>query len=151
MNATQREPIAAGEGEREALDRLEAVIRESLSSQEVSAPRLVDPSGEGVELPPSVVHALRQLVYYLSNDQAVAVIPITEELTTQEAADILNVSRPYVVKLLEEGKIPFTRVGTHRRISLANLIDYKQQFDTERRLALDELTQLSQEMGLYDS
>lgn len=78
------------------------------------------------------------------------VIPVDEELTTQEAADILNVSRPYLVSLLEQGVIPFVKTGTHRRIPLGDLLEYKTRRDAQRRKALTELTQLSQELGLYD-
>jgi excisionase family DNA binding protein len=78
----------------------------------------------------------------------VNVMPDSAELTTQQAAEFLNVSRPYLIKLLESGQIPFRRVGTHRRIRFRDLRLYKSQDDLERRQA-DELTQLSQELGLY--
>jgi excisionase family DNA binding protein len=73
-----------------------------------------------------------------------------KEVTTQEAADILNVSRPYLIKMLEEEKIPYVTVGSHRRIPLQPLLEYKERRDEEREQGLRELTQLSQELGLYD-
>ena len=69
-----------------------------------------------------------------------------QELTTQQAADILNVSRPYVVKLLEEGKIPHTKRGRHRRIRFDDLMSYKEKDDRERSLAFDELVRLSEDL-----
>ena len=75
--------------------------------------------------------------------------PDSAELTTQQAAEVLNVSRPYLIKLLEAEQIPFRRVGTHRRVRFRDLRLYKSQDDLKRRQAADELTQLSQELGLY--
>jgi excisionase family DNA binding protein len=71
-------------------------------------------------------------------------------LTTQQAADFLNVSRPYFIRLLEQGAIPHTKTGSHRRVRLDDVLAYKRQRDAERRRALDDLVALSQEMGLYE-
>ena len=77
-------------------------------------------------------------------------MPIDRELTTQQAADLLNNSRPYLVKLLEQGESPYTKTGTHRRIRFSDLMNYKVRRDGQRAEALTELTQQSQELGLYD-
>jgi excisionase family DNA binding protein len=90
------------------------------------------------------------VVHELAQGEAVTVVPVNKELTTQEAADILNVSRPYLVKLLEEGEIPFVKTGTHRRVRFIDLMAHKRRRDAERRRGLARLTQMSQEMGLYD-
>ncbi|HZR43328.1 MAG TPA: helix-turn-helix domain-containing protein [Ktedonobacteraceae bacterium] len=82
-------------------------------------------------------------------NHSIAISP-GKELTTQEAADILNISKAYMIKLLEQGDIPFIKVGTHRRILLDDLMDYKQRRDASRKKSLAELTQMSQELGLYD-
>ena len=79
---------------------------------------------------------------------AVAITPLHPELTTQQAADFLNVSRPFLVGLLEEGKLPFRKVGTHRRILYNDLMAYKQQEDQARRRVLNELAKQAQELGL---
>jgi excisionase family DNA binding protein len=75
-------------------------------------------------------------------------VPVHAELTTQEAADLLNVSRPTLIQLLEEGKIPFRKVGTHRRVGMEQLMKYKRELETNRRAALAELVAYDQEIGL---
>ena len=81
--------------------------------------------GDQVELPEEVYLALRKVVDAMRSGLAVSVVPQTTRLTTQQAADLLNVSRPTVVKLLDEGEIPFEKAGTHRRVLLADLLDYR--------------------------
>ncbi len=145
MTAIEREPIVAPESERSALNKIEGVFE-----SEQHAPKLIGPHEEEIEFPPSLFYVLRQVVHHLAHGQAVTIVPLNKELTTQEAADILNVSRPHLVKLLERGDIPFMKVGTHRRIRFSDLLDYKQQRDRKRRSSLADLTQLSQELGLYE-
>ena len=77
-------------------------------------------------------------------------VPVHQELTTQQAADLLNISRQYLVRLLEEGKIPYTRTGKHRRLRIDDVVAYKQARDRERSESLDELARLSDELGGYD-
>ena len=78
-----------------------------------------------------------------------AIVPDSAELTTQQAADFLNVSRPYLIGLLEADEIPYRKVGTHRRIRFEDLREYRRRDDLKRRRAADGLTQLSEELGLY--
>ena len=85
----------------------------------------------------------------LSLGNAVQAVPVPEKLTTQEAANILNVSRPHMVKLLEEGQLPFHKTGRHRRVLFADLMKYKGQRDSDSNKAMQELADLSQELGLY--
>jgi excisionase family DNA binding protein len=75
-------------------------------------------------------------------------LPIHAELTTQEAADLINVSRPFLVDQLEAGRIPFTKLGKHRRVKFHDLMAYKSRVDSLRDLALDELVAIDQELGL---
>lgn len=112
--------------------------------------RLVGPSGRRLPLPEAIYEVLKRAVYLLARGQAVAIVPYGKMLTTQQAAELLNVSRPYLVKLLEAEEIPFVRVGSHRRIRFADLMAYRQKRDAQRRKALDRITQFSQEIGLYD-
>lgn len=86
----------------------------------------------------------------LAHEDAVTVLPVGQQLTTQKAADILNVSRQYLVRLLEDRKIPFTKTGRHRRIHVRDLLNFKRSRDHERIKTLDSLTEMSQEMGGYD-
>lgn len=146
---SSRRYIAATE-EQPAIVRIKHIVENALNDSATQTLKLVGSDGAEAELPPSLLQALEQVVHYLELNEAVMIIPADRELTSQEAADILNVSRPYLIKLLEEGEIPFTRTGTHRRVRQRDLLMYKGQRDLQRRQALTRLTQLSQDMGLYD-
>ena len=84
----------------------------------------------------------------MGNWRAVTVLPQNAELTTQEVADYLNVSRPYVVGLIEQNKLPARKVGTRRRVAFEDLLRYDEQQRAQRRAALDELARIDQELGL---
>jgi excisionase family DNA binding protein len=143
------ELIAAPEEERAALRTVGRFLEQAADGNGVP-PQLVGPDGNTVPLPASALRLLRAVVRHLAQGQALSLVPIDKALTTQEAADLLNVSRPHLVKLLEQGDIPYTKTGTHRRIRFADLMTYKAQRDAQRAEALTELTRLSQEIGLYD-
>jgi len=140
------EPVAASEAEKASLRQLEAF----LSRKKAARAQLVGPQGEKLYLPDSVATLLACLVHELARGNAVTVVPIHAELTTQQAADLLNVSRPFLVKLLESGQIPFHLVGTHRRVYFRDLMAYRQQQSQQRREALARMAQEAQELGLYD-
>lgn len=101
-----------------------------------------------VELPTSALRLLMQILAELADGNAVQVVPVHAELTTQEAADLLNVSRPHFVKLLEDGRIPFHRAGKHRRVKFADLMHYKQEREQISAQAMDELAQQAQELRM---
>ncbi|WP_460037580.1 helix-turn-helix domain-containing protein [Streptomyces cavourensis] len=89
------------------------------------------------------------VVRALAAGKAVTVAPVNTTLTTQEAADLLGVSRPTFVKILDEGGLSYTRPGRHRRVLLADVLDYKEARGSQRRQGLDELTRLTEESGFY--
>lgn len=104
--------------------------------------------GHELILPRQALLLLRDLLADLAQGNAVTIVPINAVLTTQEAANILNVSRPYLVQLLETGKISFTKVGTHRRILYKDLMAYKLKCEQESDKLLDELTRQAQELDM---
>lgn len=105
---------------------------------------------EPIELPAAAVAVLSDVLKFMSLGHGLTLFPRPAEVTTMEAADILNVSRPYVIKLLEEGKMPYRKVGKRRRIRLEDVLDYDAKSKARSRAAMDEIVALSQEMGLYD-
>ena len=102
-----------------------------------------------VEVPRPLLKPILGLMMQFADGNPVRMIPLNAELTTQEAADLLNVSRPHLVRLLERGDIPHRLVGTHRRVRFSDVVDYRRRQEAKRRGALDELVSLSQKMGLY--
>lgn len=140
----QHAPIAAQAQEQPILDRV-ARLLERVEER----PRLRGPRGEDIEVPACLFAVLADVVAHLRRGDGVAVVPYHRELTTQQAADLLNISRPYLVRLLDEGRIPYRRLGTHRRLKLGDVVAYKERRDAERRAALDDLAALSQEAGMY--
>ncbi len=104
--------------------------------------------GSELPLPLAATHLLSSVLAEMGRGNAVTVIPNSAELTTQQAADFLNVSRPYVVSLLEKGRITHHKVGTHRRIRLADLETYKAEFSEAREAAMRELAARAQEEGM---
>ena len=108
-----------------------------------------DPSPEGmVKLPLSAARMLIRILEEMARGTAVTLIPVHAELTTQEAAEMLNISRPSLIQLLDEGKIDYRRVGTHRRVRFEGLMKYKRAAEAARRAALEELAAYDQELGI---
>jgi excisionase family DNA binding protein len=111
--------------------------------------RVLDASKEEtLRIPASAVKMLVRILEEMARGNAVTLIPVHAELTTQEAADMLNISRPSLIQLLDEGKIEYRKVGTHRRVRFEALMSYKRAADAERRAALAELAAYDQEIGI---
>lgn len=106
------------------------------------------PSDDFLRIPKGVLHLLASILDETAHGNAVAVVPVEAELTTQQAADLLQVSRPHLVDLLDEGEIPHRKVGTHRRVLFQDVMSYKQKSKQDRLKALEELSALDQELGL---
>lgn len=108
----------------------------------------IDNREANLKVPFSAIKLFLEILMQMAEGNAVTLIPIHAELTTQEAANILNVSRPYLIKLLEEGKIPFHKIGSHRRIHFVDLLHFKQQSEKISQKALDELIEQAQELDM---
>lgn len=113
--------------------------------------KLVGNSGESVEIPATVRALLAEIARNMEAGKAVSVVAENHELTTQRAANILGVSRPFLVRLLEENKVPFHMVGSHRRVYLADLLTYKSKRDRARHDAIKRLALDDVEAGTYDT
>lgn len=105
---------------------------------------------EPIELPAAAVVILGDVLEHLSHGHGITLFPRLTEVTTMEAAEILNVSRPYVIKLLEAGELPFRTVGRHRRVPLNDIIAFKRRIDSDREAILDQMVAEAEELGLYD-
>jgi excisionase family DNA binding protein len=114
-------------------------------------PALVRPDGTRLDVPHQIFEALLQVATAMARGQGVTVIPRNALLTTQEAADLLGISRPTLVRLLEDGEMPYEHRGRHRRIMLADLLAYQQRMRQQRRESLDRMAQEGQAAGLYEA
>ena len=136
------------------LSTLSSRILSSVQNYDSSTQTIKVGSGNGEErslaIPTVAYELLIDILSQMAQGNTVTLIPIQAELSTQQAANILNVSRPHLIKLLESGEIPYYKVGKHRRILAQKLYDYKSDIDAKRSLTLDELTALTQELGLDD-
>ena len=115
--------------------------------------KIVDEDGleEPIAIPEEAAHLLADILKEMAKGNTVSLVPVHSEMSTQQAADLLNVSRPFLVNLLESGEIPFRKVGKHRRVRFTDLMDYKERDDAARGAILDELVAEAQELGLgYD-
>lgn len=109
-----------------------------------------EPSGETVALPEAATRMLLHILDEMANGNAVALVPMHAELTTQQAADMLNVSRPFLVRLIEDGNLPHRKVGTHRRVRVDDLMAYRRRSEADHETALAKLAEETQRLGLMD-
>ncbi len=146
--APERELIVMDDEERPALDQLERLLTADAGR---GVARLSKTHGDPVDLPDSVLRVLQRVVRAMAHNQVVEVTTVEGRLTTQQAADLLNVPRAYLMRLLEAGTLPSTAAEFDRGVPLDALLAYRRQRDAERREGLRRLTRMSQEMGLYES
>ena len=149
MNAVLRElpPVLPTRQDAELARTSSRLLAPRIGQGPTARVRVVDGDGE-IEVP---VAALRMLVDILANmaeGNAISLVPIHAELTTQQAADFLGVSRPYLVGVLEQGEIPHHKVGTHRRIFFRDLMDYRRTRMAQSQAALEALTEQAQKLGM---
>jgi excisionase family DNA binding protein len=145
MAATTLEPLpkeqtqVAGEAARQLI---------GLIDPEQPEVHLRTESGESITVPEGAFRLFVDMLGHLANGDGVALLPEHAELSTQQAADLLNVSRPYVVQLVESHRLPARRVGSHRRIRLSDLMNYKRADDADREAVMQELADQAQELDL---
>src|SRR5438034_11524684 len=144
------DPSLPSEAEAAVAKETSRILARRLREEEPLRLRISDdPSPEGTfNLPASALRLLVRILEEMAKGNAVTLIPVHAELTTQEAADMLNISRPSLIQLLEEGRIDFRKVGTHRRVRFEALLAYKRKADADRRAALAELAAYDQELGI---
>lgn len=146
-------PVAAPPGEQADVARLSEMLgglAHGNRARRAPVCRLVGPKGEELVLPEAVFYVLERVTEVLARGDSVTVVPVGKELTTQQAADILNVSRQYLVRLLDENRIPYRKTGKHRRLRIEDVLAFKERRDRERGNALRGLTELTEELGGYE-
>jgi excisionase family DNA binding protein len=111
----------------------------------------IEESKERIKIPSRALELLSDILKAMSEGVPISIVPIATEVTTQKAAEILGCSRPYLIKLLEEGQIPFVKVGKHRRIKFEDVVSYKQRMKKDQKQSLIDIMTFDEEKGLYDS
>lgn len=127
---------------------LAATASRALARANKDAIRVRLDDGDELTLPKAVTPLLIHLLTEMAQGNSVTLIPVHAELSTQEVANLLNISRPHLVRLLEDNLIPHHKVGTHRRVKFSDVELYKQGFEAQRRAALDELAEQAQDLGM---
>ncbi|MBI5447574.1 MAG: excisionase family DNA-binding protein [Gammaproteobacteria bacterium] len=145
-----QEFIIPSENEVDLARQSSKILASYVSSSDPSVIQLVKQgkSSGQVRIPASALRLLVDILSQMAAGNAVTLIPIHAELTSQEAADLLNVSRPYFVSLLERGEIPFRKVGTRRKILAVDVLNYKSEIDKERLKVLDKLSEQAQKLKM---
>ena len=141
---TKEEQLAA----MESYDALSAMLTEIKGkTQEIE----IEETKEKITVPLSALKLLAKILKETGMGRPVSIVPVATELTTQAAAELIGCSRPHIIKLLESGKIKFTKIGKHRRIKYEDVIHYKQEMKAKQERLLGEMMELDEKSGLYDS
>lgn len=111
----------------------------------------IEETGEKIKVPLSALKFFTQILEIMKQGKPFSLMPVAAEMTTQAAAEFLNCSRPHVVKLLEEGKIPYTKIGRHRRIKLEDLQKFRDEMKANSKAKLIEMMKDSEDLNMYDS
>lgn len=152
VSSGERTASAEGEDARTTFEELAHELRQvdHAREQSMGRARLVSPDGQtAVELPPTIYRALHFVVHHMARGDSISLMPMHSELTTQQAADLLNVSRPFLIKLLDAREIPYRRIGRHRRVKLVDLLAYRERRDRETNAMLSEMAQEAEDLGIY--
>ncbi|MEJ1962256.1 MAG: helix-turn-helix domain-containing protein [Gammaproteobacteria bacterium] len=151
--ATEQAPTASNppslptEGEVTLARESSRLLAACLGSGPTARLRVIDGQDE-IEIPVRALRLLVDILAQMGEGRGVTILPIKAELTTQQAANVLNVSRPYLVNLLERKELPFRKVGKHRRVPLESLLAYQQEARKKQEAALDALAKQAQELGM---
>jgi excisionase family DNA binding protein len=141
--------VLPSEAEAALAKQTSRVLASRLRGDDLLRLRVMDgPSPQTVKLPAAAARLLVRVLEEMARGNAVTVVPVRAEITTQGAADMLGISRPSLIQLLDGGKIAYRRVGTHRRVRFEALMRYKRQADAARRAALADLAAYDQELGI---
>lgn len=149
MNAPATTPVPTLPTEQEAKLARESsrLLAMCIGQRETAKLRVID-GKQDITVPVSALRLLVDILAQMAEGNAVTIVPIHAELTTQQAADFLNVSRPHLVGVLERNELPYRKVGTHRRILFKDLLEYRARMQVNRKQALDELARQAQDLGM---
>ncbi len=139
----------------ELLAQASRLMSEALDRPQARRIVLVEEQADGSNsarhgVPPATLRLLSQILALMARQQTFVLYPESSELTTKQAAEVLGVSRPFLIRVLEAGEIPYRKVGRHRRVLMRDVLSYKQTTHVKREAAMDELVRISEEMGGYD-
>jgi excisionase family DNA binding protein len=126
-----------------------ASVIEQLNSEQPEIE--IEETSEKIKIPLSALKLLGDILKAMGQGKLISIVPIATEMTTQAAAEVLGCSRPHLVKLLEDGKIAFTKVGKHRRIKFDDIMKYKKQMKEQQKQNIIDIMNADEETGLYDS
>jgi len=139
------------EEQRQAMESYSVLVK-AIEQLHVENPEIeIEETQEKIKIPLSALKLLARILKVTSQGKPISIVPVATEMTTQAAADLLGFSRPHLVKLLEKGKIPFTKIGRHRRVKFEDVVAYKKRMKDKQKELLIKVMEADEESGLYDS